>query len=94
MPGTNEGIRALTAILTVPAVVPLVLAVTLLMSPDVAEVANEIAACAPLPGGGVEVRATSAPCRAAASTVSLARYQIEACTTVMIPIRKTGTMST
>jgi len=93
-PGTSEGIRALTEILTVALVEPLVLAVTSRRNVDVAEVANEIAACAPLPGGGCEVRATSAPCLAAASTDSLARYQIDAWTTTMIPTRKTGTMIT
>jgi hypothetical protein len=93
--GTSEGIRALTVTLTVLlAFVTLALALTSLRKVEVDEVANEIAAWAPLPGGGCEVRATSAPCLAAASTESLARNQIEAWTMVMIPIRKTGTMST
>src|SRR5580658_6346672 len=93
-PGTNEVICPVTVILTVLAELPAVLADTSFIQPSADDWANWTAAAAPSPGGGCAVLATSAPCRAAASTVSLARYQIDAWTIVMIPIRKTGTTIT
>lgn len=92
--GTSEGARPETEILTVVAVLPRAVADTWVRKPGAADLAKATAAAAPGPGGCLDVLATSAPCWAAANAVSRARYHTDACTTVMIPSKKTGTTIT
>jgi hypothetical protein len=78
IPGTSDGTRPLTRILTVAAELPAAEAEAASRKPGAARLANATAAWAPRPGGGCAVLATSVPCRAAAIAVSLARYQAQA----------------
>src|SRR5258708_33266172 len=93
IPGPSEGTRLLTRILTVTAELPAAEAEGPSRKPGAARLANATAAWAPAPGGGCAVLATSAPCRAAAIAVSLARYHAQAWTMTKIAVRKTGVMT-
>ena len=94
MPGTRDGTRPVTVILTVCAELPAAEADGPSRNPGAALVAKATAAAAPRPGGDWAVRATSAPCRAAAIAVSRARNQTHAWTMTMMPARNTGMMTT
>jgi len=90
IPGTSEGTRPVTLIMTVDAELPAADAAGASRKPGAADRAKATATCAPRPGGCCAVLAASAPCLAAANAVSLAMYQTAAWTITMRLSRKTG----
>src|SRR5260221_1074137 len=94
IPGTRDGTRPLTRIVTVAAELPAAEAVGPSRKPGAACLAKTTAAWTPRPGGGLAVLATSAPWRAAAIAVSRARYHMQAWTITRMAARKTGIITT
>src|SRR5260221_12827267 len=94
IPGTRDGTRPLTRIVTVAAELPAAEAVGPSRKPGAACLAKTTAAWTPRPGGGLAILPTSAAWRAAAIALSRARYHLPAWTITGMAARTHGPIHT